>query len=129
VVERGVVERERSFEEETDRAGELLLLHLEEREVEHVFRQERLPQPAEEDLHAGLHELPLRTLAGAVELHEAVEVRLERLLRRLDDRVRAELRLEPPRLPLDLVPELARERREVLVPRSRKREERRDRLL
>src|SRR5213079_3420578 len=64
-----------------------------------------------------------------VELHEAIEVRPERLLRRLDDRERAELGLELPRLALDLVSELARERREVLVPRSRQRKERRDGLL
>src|SRR5207248_11680486 len=91
--------------------------------------QELLREPPEEDLHPRLHELPLRSLAGAVQGHEAVEIVGERLRRRPHHPVAAGLGLQPASLALDLVAQLAGKAREVLLEGRRQLEERSDRVL
>src|SRR5438552_12442902 len=54
--ERGVIEVKGAAVAETDRPGLEGVTDLYEREVEGSRRQERLSEPAEEDLHPWLHE-------------------------------------------------------------------------
>src|SRR5439155_21463412 len=102
-VERRVVERERALEAEPDRPGRLGLAHFEESQMEHVGNEERLGQPAEEDLHPGLHELPLGPGTRTMKLQEAVHVWCERRRSGDGDPVLTDLAAEPSLFPPDLM--------------------------
>src|SRR5439155_17149508 len=118
-VERRVVERERALEAEPDRPGRLGLAHFEESQMEHVGNEERLGQPAEEDLHPGLHELPLGPGTRTMKLQEAVHVWCERRRSGDGDPVLTDLAAEPSLFPPDLMAQLGGERRKVLAERRR----------
>jgi hypothetical protein len=106
-----------------------MLRRLDERQAEDPSREERLAEPAEEDLHPRLHEDALRALARAVQLDEAIEEGLERLRGGQADVPGADLGLQTTRLALDLVAELGRQTIEVLLVRTRQGEEGRDPVL
>src|SRR4029450_9026006 len=106
------VQRGGASEPEADRTRELQMLRrLDERQGEDPPREERLAEPSEEDLHPRLHEDALRSLARAMQLHEAVEERLERLLGGQAEVPGPDLGLQATRLALDLVAKLRRQGR------------------
>src|SRR6266511_6171753 len=104
-VERGVVEGKGLLEGESDGPRGFPSLDLDERQVQHMWGQERLSQSEEEDLHARVHEPAFGPWARLVQLDEPVHVGVQGVRSRQSDLVRTRLLDQATLLAPDLVAE------------------------